>query len=458
MDKILKRVLKKVKPLPLEMKKERAIAEEIINKIRSMEGKHIHTELVGSMARNTHLNGDRDLDIFVFFPEKLSREEFEKEGLRIGKLVFRGHQWEEAYSEHPYIRGTYKGFEVEIVPSYRIKSTAFLKSSVDRSVFHNEFLKKKLGKKQLDEVRLLRQFLKGIECYGADLKTGSVPGYVAELLVLNYGNFKKTIDAVAEWKNGQLIDVENHLAGQEAQKRFHGAPLIVVDPTDATRNVAAALSLNQFSRFIAAARAFKKNPSMAFFFGKKTRPWNTKKIAAAFKKKEIIAIAIAYPKTIPDIVWGQLKKLNHQISKELENNGFRVLSSSEWTDESKIMAIVFELDSLELSPAMKRVGPEISDLESSARFLARHKKLVSGPRIENGRWVIETEREFCHAKNLLEMFLQKIKRASKPNIRKAAKKQAEVLTEKRLLKFYSNNKEFQLFLTRYLKGKENFLA
>ncbi len=458
MDRILKKTLKKIKPLPLEIKKEQAIAEEIIGKIRSMEGKHIHTELVGSMARNTHLRGDRDLDIFVFFPEKLSREEFEKEGLRIGKLVFRGMQWEEAYSEHPYIRGNYKGFEVEIVPSYRIKSTAFLKSSVDRSVFHNEFLKKKLEKKQLDEVRLLRQFLKGIKCYGADLKTGSVPGYVAELLVLNYGNFKKTINAAAEWKQGQVISVEKHLTEQEARKRFHGAPLIIVDPTDATRNVAAALSLNQFSRFIAATRAFKKNPSISFFFGKKTKPWNTKKIANALKKKEIIAIAIAYPKTIPDIVWGQLKKLCHQISKELENNGFRVLSSSEWTDESKIMTIVFELDSLELSPAMKRIGPEISDLKSSMRFLAKHKKLVSGPRIENGRWIIETEREFPHAKDLLETFLQKIKRTSKPNIRKAAKKQAEVLTEKKLLKFYSNNKEFQLFLTKYLKGKEDFLV
>jgi len=458
MDKILKKALKRIKPLPSEMKKEQAIAEEIIKKIRSIEGKHVHTELVGSMARNTHLRGDRDLDIFVFFSEKLSREEFESEGLRIGKMVFRGMEWEEAYSEHPYIRGNYKGYEVEIVPSYRIKSTAFLKSSVDRSVFHNVYLQKRLAKKQLDEVRLLRQFLKGIECYGADLKASSVPGYVTELLILNYGDFKKAIKAVSEWKQGEVIDMEKHLAEHESKKRFRGAQLVVVDPTDATRNVAAALSLNQFSRFIAAARAFRKKPSINFFFGKKTKPWNAKKVASALEKKEIIAVSMSYPKTIPDIVWGQLKKLRQQAAKELERNGFHVLAGSEWTDEKKTMVVVFELDSLELSPAMKRTGPEISDLKSSARFLAKHRKLVSGPRIENGRWVIETEREFCRANDLLESFLLKIKRCGKANIRKAAKRHSSVLSEKKLLKFYSNKKEFQLFFTKYLKGKEDFLS
>ena len=30
-----------------------------------MEGKHIDVILAGSLARNTHLKGDRDIDIFV---------------------------------------------------------------------------------------------------------------------------------------------------------------------------------------------------------------------------------------------------------------------------------------------------------------------------------------------------------------------------------------------------------
>ncbi len=440
------------------MKKEHKIAEEIIKKILSIEGKHVHAVLVGSLARNTHLRADRDLDIFVLFPEHLKREEFEKEGLRIGKMVFRGREWEEAYSEHPYVRGNYKGFEVEIVPSYSIKSTEFLKSSVDRSVFHNSYLKKKLLQKQLDEVRLLRQFLKGIGSYGADIKTSSVPGYVAELLILNYGSFEKTINAVSTWEKGEVIDVEKHLTEQEAKKRFHIAPLIVIDPTDATRNVAAALSLNQFSRFIAAARAFKKKPSRAFFFGKKEKAWSRQKTASALEKKEIIAVSLAYPKKIiPDIMWGQLKKLRQQMQQELERNGFKAVEGKEWTDEKKTMAVVFELEALELSHAMKRVGPEVSDFESSMRFLSKHKNPVSGPKIENGRWVIEVKREFPHASILLKTFLAKAKRQGKKSIRVAAKS-AKILAGKKILQLFASNKEFQLFLTKFLKGEEDFLA
>jgi tRNA nucleotidyltransferase (CCA-adding enzyme) len=299
--------------------------------------------------------------------------------------------------------------------------------------------------------------LKGINAYGADLKANSVPGYVTELLILEYGNFEKTIKEIAEWEKGKTIDIEKHLRKEEALKRFHTAPLIVIDPTDATRNVAAALSINQFSRVIAAARAFNKKPSATFFFGKKEKPWQKNKIKKMFEKKEIIAIALSYPNDIPDIVWGQLKKLKTQAQRELEHNGFKVLSSSEWTDEKKQMAIVFELDSLELSKAMKRVGPNISDLENSAMFLEKHKKTIAGPRIEEGRWVIETEREFSHAKSLLENFLKRIKKQSKANIKQATKN-SKVLTEKKLLGYYSKSKDFQLFFSRFLKGKEDFLS
>ena len=113
-------------------------------KIKEMEGKHVDVVLCGSNARDTHLKGDNDLDIFVLFPEKLSREEFEKEGLRIGKKVFRGKKWEKAFSEHPYIRGKIEEFDVEIVPSYKVPSAELLQSSVDRSPFHNQYLKKRL--------------------------------------------------------------------------------------------------------------------------------------------------------------------------------------------------------------------------------------------------------------------------------------------------------------------------
>ncbi len=132
-QKLLGNVLKKIEPSEKELKAEENIAKEIIAKIKKINGKHVDVILAGSIARQTHLKNDRDIDIFVMFPEHIEREEFEKEGLRIGKLVFKGHKWEKAYSEHPYIRGNIRGFDVEIVPSYKVKNSEEIKSAVDRT-------------------------------------------------------------------------------------------------------------------------------------------------------------------------------------------------------------------------------------------------------------------------------------------------------------------------------------
>src|SRR3989338_9755683 len=131
MQKLHRKVLDKITPSAAEYRAELALGDKLIDKIKSMEGKHIDVILAGSLARNTHLKGDRDIDIFVLFPKHLSREEFVAEGLRIGKRVLKGYKWFEAYSEHPYLRANVDGYDVEIVPSYKIANASELKSAVD---------------------------------------------------------------------------------------------------------------------------------------------------------------------------------------------------------------------------------------------------------------------------------------------------------------------------------------
>src|SRR3989344_785889 len=99
LEKILQSVLETVKPSEQEFRKEMEKAEELIKRIYKLEGKHVKAVLGGSLARSTHLKGDRDIDIFVLFPSHLSRQEFKKEGLRIGKQVFNAGKFEIAFSE-----------------------------------------------------------------------------------------------------------------------------------------------------------------------------------------------------------------------------------------------------------------------------------------------------------------------------------------------------------------------
>lgn len=452
---LLKKVLKKIKPTQKETEKEQETAKEIIEKIKTMKGSHAGAMLAGSISRQTNLKGDKDIDIFVMFDENTTVEEFEKEGLRIGKNVFRGHTWEKAYSSHPYIRGTINGFDIEIVPSYKVADAQKIKSAVDRTPFHTKFVQEKLKENQKDEVRLLRQFLKGIKAYGAELKTESVPGYVTELLVIKYGSFENTIKAMAKWEEKEILDLENQLPKHEALKKFN-SPLIVVDPVDKNRNVAAALSINQFARLIAASRAYIKKPSINFFFGKKTKLLSATQVKNCLKKEEPILIEIGFPKVLADIMWGQIKRLSKQLTAALEKEEFSVLRHTEWSDEKNSINFVFGLKANTLEKAKKRIGPPATDQKNSEKFLEHHKNQLSGPRIENGRWVIETERKNSSAKKFLKATIIQLKKTEKKDMKKALNKKTKILTEKEILQKYKKEPEFREFLSTYLKGKEEF--
>ncbi len=455
--KILLKVMEKITPTKKEILTEKKFAQKLISRIMAMRGAHKKAELVGSLARGTHLRGDNDLDIFVFFPDSLAREKFEREGLRIGKAVFRGHRWEKAYSEHPYIRGQISGFEVEIVPAYLIERAENLKSAVDRSALHNRYLLTHFSAGQQDEVRLLKQFMKGVKCYGADLSTNSFPGYVAEILVLNYGTFGNVIRAAAGWESGEVIDIENYWNTKDAMKKF-GTHFVVVDPVDKNRNVAAALSANQYARFITACRIFLKKSSLNFFFPKPHKIWSSKKLSTFLQKTELVAISFGYPKgVLEDIMWGQLRRFGRKISGMVEGADFTVKRSAQWLEKNRHMVIVLELESTELQKAKILTGPPATDRHNSDAFIGAHPKPLSGPRIENGKWVLEVERADTKIEIVLAKLLKKLKKEERKGIRKALNKGAKIMNEKELISLYKKNRQFGQFLTEYLKGEEDFL-
>ena len=83
-----------------------------------------------------------------------------------------------------------------------------------------------LRPEQHDQVRLLKQFLKGIGVYGADAKVCGFSGYLAELLVLRYGDFDQAIVAGVSWTAGTVLSM-----AEEAGSGFR-TPLVFIDPVD----------------------------------------------------------------------------------------------------------------------------------------------------------------------------------------------------------------------------------
>jgi tRNA nucleotidyltransferase (CCA-adding enzyme) len=445
-QKICKKVLKKITPSKKEIIEEQKIFEEIKQKISLFSGKHSYLEWCGSSARNTHLKNDRDLDLFLMFDKELNEKELEKEGLRLAKRIFRGNKWEKAYSQHPYIRGNIKGFDIEIVPGYIVTKGSEKKSAVDRTPFHNKFLIKNLKKGQENEIRLLKQFLKGINAYGADLKNCSLPGYGIELIILKYGAFEKALKEITKWKTGKVIKFYD-------EKNNFNEPLIIIDPVDPKRNVASALNEEQFERIILASRLFLEKPNEKFFFQKKMIPWKKERVKKMLGKKELIAIKSEFPKKeLEDIIWGQLRRLLKKVSNILKENDFRVLRKKVWSDQKEVWFIL-ELESLELQKSKKVIGPKITDEINVKKFLEKKRKILSGPRVEKDRIVLEMERKETKAEKILENFLKKYKKQEKKSIKEMLKK-ARILSEKQIIKEY--NGEFADFFTKYLEGKEIF--
>ncbi|MFH1234263.1 MAG: CCA tRNA nucleotidyltransferase [Candidatus Diapherotrites archaeon] len=448
-------MLTKVTPTEKELEKEQKTAETIMAKIRGFRGKHVGVTLAGSIARNTHLRDDRDIDIFVLFPEKMPRNEFEKQGLAIGKKVFKGHKCWLEYSEHPYTRGIINGFEVEIVPSYDVKKAGGLKSAVDRSPFHNRFLLKTLTGEMRGEVRLLKAFLKGIDCYGAKIEKEGFSGYLAEILIVKYGSFLKVLEEASEWKPGVTLAIEGN-AGGKTGKKFD-APLVFLDPTDTNRNVAAALSIEQFARFAAASRAFLECPDRKFFYPSKPKQITKSRMGKLIGMDQMFAARMPFPKgALSDVIWGQMRKFKKHLHSGFELYGFLPRRVELFAEEGKGMDYFVELESLELNPTIIFTGPPAWDDRHSKAFIAKHSKPLTGPRIEKGRWVVEEPRKYISAIALAKVFLQTRKKLEKPPFTKALAK-AKFLKKSEFLAAAKKDPFFKSNLSRFLEGKEGFL-
>ncbi|RLG71053.1 MAG: CCA tRNA nucleotidyltransferase, partial [Candidatus Iainarchaeum archaeon] len=437
-ENLLKKVLSKIKPSKKQLAEEKEFISRLVEKIESIRGKHVGVVIAGSVARNTHLKDNRDIDVFLLFPTKLSDEEFRREGLRIAKKVFGKNQYELAYAQHPYVRGVIEGFNVEIVPSFKISDTTQIRSAVDRTPFHNEYLLKKLTPQQKDEVRLLKQFLRGIKCYGAELKMSSFSGYLAELLIVHYGSFLETLSNAANWKKPTIIDIEGYYENADIIAKRFKEHFVVIDPTDSRRNVASAVSYNQFARFIAASRQFLKKPSLKFFFGERQKTMEYRKVKKSLTEKELVALKFEYPPgLVAEVVWGQLKRLCKILSQTLTKNEFRIFRIEPFTDEKNICMLLIDLENRTLQKVHKLFGPEIVMKEHCERFLQKHKKCYAGPRIEEGRLVVEEFRKYWKVEDLIDATIKKLRKekgTKKPM--KSLLRSAGILNESAILKLY----------------------
>lgn len=398
-------VLKRIVPTPEEEARLREVEKELIARIdaeASLYDRRLYARLLGSASRGTWLRYQKDLDVFLFFPEEYSKEEMERIVTSIASRLLR--RVEKRYAEHPYVRGEYRGYDVELVPCYAIDEPQYLKSAVDRTPFHNDYVMKRIIGLE-NEVRLLKQFLKGIGCYGAEAKVEGFSGYLCELLVIKFGSFRRVLEAAKHWRPGVVLSLRGDV-NEKALRRKFSSPLIFLDPVDADRNAAAALSLQKFSEFVYAAKEYLAEPREEFFFPRE-REVSRRGLLALLEKRgtELLALSFSSPEVVDDILHPQLKKALRLFESLLRNEGFGVIGSTFHVAEKTLL--FFELASLEIPAVKLHLGPKVNT-QHEPRFLRKYAESegkLSEPFIRGGRWAVYLRRRHAHAGELLRDFM-----------------------------------------------------
>jgi tRNA nucleotidyltransferase (CCA-adding enzyme) len=395
---VVESVREDVVPGEDERERLRAAATEVVERAeRAIEDLPVEADVVrvGSTARGTWLSGDRDVDVFVRFPPDLDREALEEHGLAVGHAVLPDGR--EEYAEHPYVVGEVDGFDVDLVPCYDVDDAADIRSAVDRTPFHTAYLRRRLDDALADEVRLFKQLLVGVGAYGSDLRTAGFSGYLAELLVLAYGSFRGTVEAVADWHPPVRLDPEGH-----GTVEFDD-PLVVVDPTDPERNVAAVCSPTNVARATHHARALLADPTVERFEPTDPEPLSADAVREHVRRRGTTPVAVRFdaPDVVDDQLYPQLRRSLSGVAGELDRRGFDVVRAATWAGDD---AVLFAELAVAERPAVERhEGPPIHVREHATRFYETYAGGDDyGPFVDGDRYVVERERAVTTARGLLE--------------------------------------------------------
>jgi len=465
-QKICEEVLRRVTPSEEERMKTLRFVEALTERLNAeLEklGLEAEAHVEGSIAKDTWLAGEKDIDIFILVPKEHGRDAFVKV-LEAAKKISRGN-YLEAYAEHPYIQAEIEGFTVDFVPCFRLEKAEDAISSVDRTPFHTVYVKEHASPADRSEIRLLKRFMRGIEAYGAEIKIGGFSGYLCEILIMHYGSFVNLLRAASDWRQRELIDLEGYYKGREEEAlRIFKQPLIIIDPVDKSRNVASAVSREKLAEFMAASRLFLENPSLCFFFPPKIEALPVEKTLQKMNSRgtSFIFLKTKPAKAVPDVLWGQLYKSQRALRGLILRYGFKILRDDVWSDEETAAIFIFELQSRLLPAIEKHLGPPVTKKQDCKRFLRKHLEsdlLISGPRIEGDRWIIERKRQYRDVVDLLRDGLidggRKIGVAGL--LSKAFSSSLEIWVDEEIKDFYSENPDFASFLTKYLIGRLRWL-
>ena len=146
-DEVCDKVLDRIEPTPAEQEQTLHLAELLRRRVAvAIEEAHLEASVAvgGSVAKDTWLRGEADIDIFILFSQGLSKLQLGDLGLRIAKQAVAGHPTRERYAEHPYLEAFIDDLRVNIVPCFDAQPGQW-RSAADRSPHHTRYVNGRFG-------------------------------------------------------------------------------------------------------------------------------------------------------------------------------------------------------------------------------------------------------------------------------------------------------------------------
>ncbi|AFZ70194.1 CCA-adding enzyme [Caldisphaera lagunensis DSM 15908] len=362
-------ILNQIKPTPFQIKILERFSNIIKRKISyCMKGNGLDgvVEEVGSFAKGTLLNDKWELDIFVLLKD-IDNEWINNNGKNFLLSCLNDFPTIIKYSQHPYVTVSYMGLEADVVPTVFVEKPRKNGMGVERTPFHTRYINSKLNACQKDDVRLLKSFFKGLSIYGAESHIEGFSGYLSELLIAYYGNFFNALKNISGWKDLIYIDIEGNGNRDVLIKRYPQSKLIVVDPIDPYRNVAAAVSQKSISTLILASKLFLEKPNIVFFHK------FSHNVKSNIDTPLLLTIGHGvYYNYPPTDIWGKLKKITENLENKINELGIGIIKSSYYTNESNLIAIGFLIDRDALPKTDIMEGPSVyDDINSIKSFIKK---------------------------------------------------------------------------------------
>ncbi|MBS7627015.1 nucleotidyltransferase domain-containing protein, partial [Candidatus Bathyarchaeota archaeon] len=123
LDQILRTVLTRTVPKDAERRKILKLSQQVIESVSSAARRfslNAEVSLEGSVAKDTWLSGEADIDIFLKVDSSLDSSVFKTICLKVAKEALSNYNPKTRFSDHPYVEAFIGKSRIDVVPCYNV--------------------------------------------------------------------------------------------------------------------------------------------------------------------------------------------------------------------------------------------------------------------------------------------------------------------------------------------------